>query len=74
MDLLNILKCKDYKERLQQAHEWLEFYIRGEATHDDLMCWLEEEDDLIQEEISFQVGARKLLSKIFDEEESADGR
>ena len=72
MDLLNILKCKDYKNRLQQAHEWLEFYIRAGPARDDIMCWLEEEGDLIQEEISFQVGARKLLSKIFDEEESAD--
>ena len=74
MDLLCILKCNDYKERLQQAHEWLGFYIRAGATHDDLMCWLEEEDDLIQEEINFQAGAKKLLSKIFDKEESVNGK
>jgi len=66
--LLNVLKCKDYKERLQQAHKWLEFYIGAEAARDDMVRWLEEEDDLVQEEISFQVGARKLLSKIFDKE------
>jgi len=74
MDLLNILKTRNYKERLLKAHKWIELYIRAGATHDDLMCWLEEEGDLIQEEINFQAGAKKLLSKIFDKEESANGK
>ena len=74
MDLLNILKTRNYKERLLKAHKWIELYIEAGAPHDDLMCWLEEEDDLIREEISFQVGARKLLGKIFDEEKSVNGK
>ena len=72
MDLLCILKTRNYKERLLKAHKWIELYIEAGATHDDLMRWLEEEGNLIQEEISFQVGARKLLSKIFDGEEQKD--
>ena len=72
MDLLNILKTRNYKECLLKAHKWIELYIDAGATHDDLICWLEEEIDDLQEEISFQAGAKKLLGKIFDEEKSAD--